>query len=384
MIKVIQSSPVWLPQTHTWMYNQAKYLLENIESHVVCERTENLDQFFVPSIHSLTDVPVWRYFWDKGLKKLRLRRYLGFLVQVAKEIKADVLHSHFGTVGWANIVAAKRAGLKHVVTFYGVDVNRMPTQDSRWLGRYMVLFESADLFLCEGPHMAECIRKLGCPREKIKVHHLGVDVDKILYLPRKWRKGDMLRVLIAASFREKKGIPYALEALGQLQKDVNLEITIIGDANATLRGQQEKQKILRIIQKYNSKLKVRMLGYQPYSILFQEAYKHHIFLSPSVTAKDGDTEGGAPVSIIEMAATGMPIVSTSHCDIPEVIKNSETGLLAEERNVKQLIHHLRWLIEHPKKWSEMLIAGRNRIEKEFDVRVQAAGLGEFYIGLVSR
>ena len=71
-------------------------------------------------------------------------------------------------------------------------------------------------------------------------------------------------------------------------------------------------------------------------------------------------------------------------DIPEVIQNSETGLLAEERNVKQLMHHLIWLIEHPKKWSEMLIAGRNRIEKEFDVRVQAAGLGEFYIRLAGR
>ena len=31
------------------------------------------------------------------------------------------------------------------------------------------------------------------------------------------------RVLIASSFREKKGISYALEALGRIQKDVRLE-----------------------------------------------------------------------------------------------------------------------------------------------------------------
>ncbi len=70
------------------------------------------------------------------------------------------------------------------------------------------------------------------------------------------------------------------------------------------------------------------MGYQPHSTLFAEAYRHHIFLSPSVTASTGDTEGGAPVSLIEMAATGMLIVSTTHCDIPEVIKHGVTGLLA--------------------------------------------------------
>jgi len=75
-----------------------------------------------------------------------------------------------------------------------------------------------------------------------------------------------------------------------------------------------------------------MLGFQPHAILFEEAYKNHIFLSPSVTALDGDTEGGAPVTIIEMAATGMPIISTKHCDIPEVIKDGVTGFLANERD----------------------------------------------------
>ena len=111
-----------------------------------------------------------------------------------------------------------------------------------------------------------------------------------------------LRVLIAGSFREKKGIPYALEALGRLQQEIPLEITIIGDASE--RGEAEKLQILDTIKTHNLWPKTRMLGYQPHAILLEEAYRHHIFLSPSVTASDGDTEGGLPVSIIEMAATG--------------------------------------------------------------------------------
>ena len=85
---------------------------------------------------------------------------------------------------------------------------------------------------------------------------------------------------------------------------MDLEIVIIGDNTLEPRSQSEKQKILQVIEKYGMQSKIRMLGFQPHCVLMNEAYKHHIFISPSVTAADGDTEGGAPVSIIEMAASG--------------------------------------------------------------------------------
>src|SRR5690606_39794503 len=67
------------------------------------------------------------------------------------------------------------------------------------------------------------------------------------------------------------------------------------------------------------------LGYQPWRALMDAAYRHHVFLSPSITASDGDTEGGAPVGLIEMAATGMPVISSRHADIPEVIEHGVGG-----------------------------------------------------------
>jgi len=94
---------------------------------------------------------------------------------------------------------------------------------------------------------------------------------------------------------------------------------------------------------------VRMLGYQSYKMLFEEVYMHHIFLSPSVTAKDGDAEGGAPVTIIEMAASEIPIISTKHCDIPGVILDGKTGLLAEKRDVDGLYERLLWLVSNAEK-----------------------------------
>lgn len=121
-----------------------------------------------------------------------------------------------------------------------------------------------------------------------------------------------------------------------------------------------------------------MLGYQPHAVLLEEAYRHHIFLSPSVTASDGDTEGGVPVAIIEMAATGMLVISTSHCDIPEVIQHQVTGLLARERDAEGLAVNLRWLIQHQDCWIPILEKGRRHLEAEYDACKQGLRLAQVY------
>lgn len=382
MTVVVQSASVWLPQTQTWMYNQTKYLPEDIESHIVCEKTENLDQFCLPNIHVIPENSLLNQYGCSGLKWAKPLARLFWLWMMCWKIKPDIVHSHFGTTGWFDSLVVRLTRAKHVVTFYGLDVNMVPKQDPRWLGRYKSLFKSADMFLCEGPHMAQCLINMGCPQDKVKVQHLGVEVDKIPFKPRKWRPGEPLRVLIAATFREKKGIPYALEVLGQLQNEADIEITIIGDATTEPRSQTEKQKILQVIENYGLQSKIRMLGFQPHLVLMKEAYKHHIFLSPSVTAADGDTEGGAPVSIIEMAATGMPVVSTKHCDIPEVIRYGIEDWLVDEKDADGLVKKLRWLVQNYNKWLPMLKAGRKHIEQEFNVALQGVRLAQKYKSLL--
>jgi colanic acid/amylovoran biosynthesis glycosyltransferase len=114
----------------------------------------------------------------------------------------------------------------------------------------------------------------------------------------------------------------------------------------------------------------------------EEAYRHQVFVSPSMTAEDGDTEGGLPVTLIEMAATGMPVVTTNHCDVPELVLSGVTGLQAPERNVDQLAEHLRWLYQNPAKWQSIADAARKRVEAEFDASTQGIRLGQIYQELI--
>ncbi len=382
-IYVLHSIPVWLEQTLTWLYTQVSQLPDEIESHVVCNRVANLDQFNVPNIHDLIVAqPAAQRIAQKWLRVLKIRTYAHMLDQIIRQNHIQIVHSHFGNIGWQNLPTLRKHPLKHVVTFYGRDVTYLPQADPIWHSRYADLFSDVNLVLCEGSHMANEVIKLGCPPDRVRVHHLGVSVEKIKFQPRTWTPGTPLRVLMAASFREKKGLPYALAALGEIQTDIPLEITLIGDAGGDAESQHEKQRIMGVIDQYQLRDKVRMLGFQPYTRLMEEAYQHHIFLSPSVTASTGDTEGGAPVSLIDMSASGMLIVSTTHCDIPEVIRHSETGLLAAERDVAGLITHLSWLAEHPEKWPEMMAAGRAHIEAEYNAQIQAQRLADLYQAVI--
>ena len=230
MIRVIHSVPVWLRQTQTWIHTQVDCVpRDRVENHVVCESTMNLDQFPVLRLHDFRAEPLALRLLDRGLRRLRLRRHLGFLSRVAKRVGAHLIHSHFGDVGWADIGAARAAGARHMVTFYGYDISSLPAQPG-WRERLAELFDRAALILCEGPHMAQRVVATGCPAPKVRVHHLGVRLEKIPFRPRQWHPGQRLRVLIAATFTEKKGIPYALAALADLQDALEFEATIIGDA----------------------------------------------------------------------------------------------------------------------------------------------------------
>ena len=378
-MKVIHSSTVWLPQTQTWLYELVHGLqIRGIESHVVCEKTSNLDQFHVENIHCLRNQGLLRFMYDKGMRRVGLRNHLGFLSAEIQRNRGSILHSHFGHVGWGDLAAARASGVPHVTTFYGFDLGRLPKEKPAWRKRYLELFEYCNMFIVEGPFMGNSLEALGCPKKKIRVHHLGVSTERIGFSHLRWNESEPFRVLIAATFTEKKGIPYAIEALGMLSREVPIAVTVIGDAGPSPDQQQEKARIMEAIRRAPDPKVFRLLGYQPHRSLFTEAQSHHVLCAPSVTASTGDTEGGAPVAIIEMAAAGVPIVATKHCDIPNVIEDEVSGLLVEERDSFQILGALRQLLSVPSKMELLATNARKRVEEEFNLRTQVDRLSDFY------
>lgn len=373
--------------TETWIFNQVSRLQAlGIETHIACHRSENLDIFGVENVHCQADESPLRWRWRRELIRFHIRKsmYDNYVYEVAKKNRSNIIHSHFGNTAWRKHREAKRLKAKHIVTFYGYDVNRLPQDDPRWLERYDELFQNVDRVLCEGSHMARCIVDLGCPADKVKVQHLGIDLEKIAFQPRQWKPGETLKVLISASFREKKGIPDAIRALDIVAETTDIELTIIGDASKDKASQDEKLEILAAIDSCDHLNAINLLGYVTHDKLIQTASENHVFLQPSVTASSGDTEGGAPVSIIEMLASGMPVVATTHCDIPEVVGPSFQQFLAPEHDIEKLASCISTLISRPDSWEELLMTARHYIEDEYDRNKQALKLIAHYDEILNR
>lgn len=372
---VLQSTPSWLPMTEKWQDNQIRHLPAWIVSHVVCAARLNREAFPFPRVYAAEDRPVRRGI-DRVLRRA-LARPLGPVKEIAQQTGARVVHSHFGHVGWFDHRTARRLGLRHVVSFYGIDVGQMPRRDPRWRRRYPQMFGEAAAVLCEGPFMASTIARLGGDPERILVHRLGVDLAGLpTFRPRSWEPGRPLRILLAGSFREKKGFPDALEAIGRLvHAGVDLTATLIGDSGPR-DDQTEKHRILAAIDRNSLGGRVRLAGFQPHRRLLAEADAHDLLLSPSVTAADGDSEGGAPVAIIEMAALGLPILSTLHCDIPSVLGEPNRRLLVPERDPTALADACLRLLEMD--WTPIATANRRLIEEEFDCIRQGERLARIY------
>jgi len=378
---VVHDVGTWLPRTKTWLYREVTGVTPEWRSRVLADRLVNTGEFDHDDVFSIRDrygPIVW--FGEIAMLRAGLTRRPLLLRAELRRLQPDVLHSHFGHIGWANARFANRWGIRHVVSFYGYDVTRLPRQ-RKWLERYQELFETADAVLCEGPYMGDQLVRLGCPAKIVRVYPLGVDLERIPFRPKFWDAGTPLRVLIAASFREKKGIPIALEALARLRNartDLDLSVTLVGTAGGSAASLRERDRIHEVIRRRRLDDIVDRLGSRDHKSLLGLAAEHHLFLSPSLTATDGDTEGGAPVGLIEMAAAGLPVVSTTHCDIPNVLATPNRAQLVAEGSIDELVEALHWFVENRDAWAEIARANRDFVERYQNSSLQGRRLAAIY------
>lgn len=288
--------------------------------------------------------------------------------------KYDIVHAHFGPNG---ILAAllKDLGVikgKVITTYYGYDVSTFIRKYGS--GVYRKLFDIGDLFLVLSDEMKRELIQLGCPEEKIKIHHLGIDLNSFPYVSRNGSRQKTVKIVTVARFVEKKGLRYAIEAVARLVKKYpETEFDIIGDGPL-------REEFINQITMLQAEQNIHLLGWKKQdeiAIFFRDS---DIFLAPSVTAESGDREG-TPTVLMEALAQGLPVVSTEHSGIPEIVDDGSIGFLVPERDVDSLEKKIQILIDDPELRKEMGRRGRRKIDKEFNIKNLTGDLANIYHSL---
>lgn len=272
----------------------------------------------------------------------------------------DIIHCHFGPNGILG-VTLKEMGVfegKVVTTFHGYDISSYIRKHGDNV--YNSLFLKGDMFLPISERWKNKLIELGCREQKIVVHRMGIDMSKFHFSPRESKKNDKVRLLSIARLIEKKGIQYAVQAVAEvLRNHPHIEYSIIGDGPL-------KTSLEGLIERLNIGNKVRLLGWKQQEEIIELMKNTDIVIAPSVVSEDGDEEG-IPVVLMEALAQGIPVLSTRHSGIPELVQDGESGFLVPERNVNALAEKLAYLVKHPEVWQKMGRTGRGYVEKYYDI-----------------
>lgn len=242
-----------------------------------------------------------------------------------------------------------------LVSFHGYDGSA--TFKVKGADVYAGLFARANQITTPSQYMKNTLVQYGCPPDKIVVHHYGKDIATFSPANRPERR--QVRLLSVARFVEKKGLEYSLTAFAKAQTGLDAEYRIVG------YGPLEPE-LKALVKTLDIENQVRFLGQLTNDAVRQEMATADIFVLTSVTASNGDQEG-VPVSLIEAQALGLPVVSSQHAGIPELVAHGETGFLAEERNVDEIAGFMRVLIKNSAIRKSFSINARERVLREFDL-----------------
>ena len=288
----------------------------------------------------------------------------------------DIVHCHFGNVGLAYRFAAAYWHAPLVVSFHGFDYSRDPQRYGPRL--YEPLFAVADGVIVNSVHARGRLEALGCPRSVLHVLHYGVDRPTVAPRVHRARGSDeAVRLLTVARLVEKKGVEYAIRAVARVAcAGTSLRYEIIGDG--PLRA--ELETLARSLGVADC---VVFRGAEEQQAVQAAMSEADLFVLPSVTAASGDQEG-TPNVLMEASSYGVPVVSTYHSGIPEVVLDGRTGCLVPERDVPTLAERIAFLAAHPDVRTTMGRAARRHIEQHFDIHVLNRQLASLYSELVEQ
>lgn len=277
--------------------------------------------------------------------------------------KIDVVLCEYGPSGVETMDICTKLRLPFVVHFHGYDAYRADVLGS-YGKKYAELFTKAASIIVVSEHMQEQIKKLGCKDGKIQLLPYGVDTA--VFKPGNTKYKDFTFVA-CGRFVAKKAPQITIKAFaGVIQKHSDVRLLMIGDGDLL-------DACKTLVDELNIAEFVTFLGVLEPAHVAATMSSAHVFVQHSVSTGTGDSEG-TPLAVLEAGACGLPVVSTVHGGIPDVIKNARNGFLVAERDVNAMTEKMIELKENTNLRELMGLEARNTIEGGYTVQKYLEGI----------
>ena len=222
---------------------------------------------------------------------------------------------------------SKLFSLKYIPVVHGGNIE-IRIKKSKWMTNFV--FENARTNIIPSIYIESIFKKYN-----FKTTYIPncIDFSKYTF---KLRRKIRPRILWLRSFHEIYNPKMAIEVLKILNNNYNdLKLTMVGpDKDGSLK------ECLELSKKYKLNKKIEFVGYLRKNEWLELARDHDIFINTS-------TIDNMPVSILEMMALGLPIISTNVGGIPFILESRKNSFLVASNDSKNMASQVEFLIEKP-------------------------------------
>lgn len=357
----------------TFIYRQLCGVRKEFNTSVLCSRiSENLEIFphdklyfypqdkFAVNLSRLKEIilnrPELSYLNIPHLFFYKKKQYEKFIS--GKESK--LIHAHFGPSGIEVLPIAQKLNLPLLTSFHGYDASSL-LKYSMYIKNLKKLFNYSHV-ITPSEYMLNSFHKLGLYSKNEHIIHYGIPINIFAYKERqpinqKVIKKEEIIFLQVSNFVEKKGHKYTVITFSNFLKTYP-------DSRLILAGDGPLRKsIMSLVNDLGIGDKVVFSGLVYQEKVIDLMYLADVFLHHSITSDDGNMEG-IPNVIMEAMATGLPIISTRHAAIPELVNHGLNGFLVEEKNIKDYEMAMKKVLSCN---NDLGINGRKKIENDFNL-----------------
>lgn len=254
------------------------------------------------------------------------------LVALIKERDIDIIHTHGYKSDILGIIAARRAGIKCVVTPHGFENTRDPKlRLFIWIGCKAMGF--ADRVVPLSPQLMDDVRKMGVKKSKVVYIQNGVDLSEVeeqrqLENPSRNTDGEK-RIGFIGQLIGRKNITDILDIFELLySKHRNVRLILVGDG-------EQRAALEAHAKKLEASSRIEFLGFRDDRLRLLRSFDLFVMTS---------TLEGIPRCLMEACAMGVPVAAYDIPGIDQLITHEITGLLAPPGDRQTLMRHWETLL----------------------------------------